>query len=60
MTDLAALSIIDPDADALKDVEGRVAVFLDGEGKLDPLARRVNRLTKGAVERLASSDRWSK
>ena len=58
MTRPADLTFRDPDVEALAEVEGRVAIFVGGDGKLDPLARRVNRLTKGAVERLAGSDRW--
>ncbi|MDA8587131.1 leucyl aminopeptidase, partial [Rhodobacteraceae bacterium] len=35
-----------------------VAVFLSDEGKMDQAARRVNRLTKGALQRLSDSDRF--
>lgn len=35
---------------------GRIAVFLDDEGRMDVSARRVNRLTKGAVARLIKAD----
>ena len=48
------------DLDALKDYAGRIAVFVPTEGKLDPPARRVNRLTKGAVARLIASDGFAK
>jgi leucyl aminopeptidase len=44
------------DADSIAEIEGRVAVFLDPEGAMDPLARRVNRLTRGALARLVESD----
>jgi leucyl aminopeptidase len=44
------------DPDRLAEVEGRLAVFVDPEGKMDPLARRVNRATRGALARLAGSD----
>ena len=39
---------------------GRVAVFLDDEGRMDVSARSVNRLTKGAVTRLIESERFQK
>ncbi|GAA6207605.1 leucyl aminopeptidase [Cognatishimia sp. WU-CL00825] len=38
--------------DEIAAFEGRVAVFVTTEGKMDPSARRVNRLTKGALARL--------
>ena len=60
MTDLPALSFTETDLDAIASAEGAVAVFLTGEGKMDQAARRVNRLTKGAVARLAASERFQK
>ncbi|MBE1293182.1 MAG: leucyl aminopeptidase [Rhodobacteraceae bacterium] len=38
--------------DDIGSVEGRIAVFVPAEGNLDQGARRLNRLTRGAVERL--------
>ncbi|MDE1130536.1 MAG: leucyl aminopeptidase [Ascidiaceihabitans sp.] len=46
--------------DLIADHLGRVAVFLDDEGRMDVSARRVNRLTKGAVARLIESERFQK
>ena len=46
--------------DIIADQIGRVAVFLDDEGRMDVSARRVNRLTKGAVARLIESERFQK
>ena len=60
MTDLPTLDFIETDLDAIAGATGAVAVFLTGEGKMDPAARRVNRLTKGAVARLSESDRFQK
>lgn len=60
MSTLTPISIADTDLDAVAGHAGRVAVFIDGEGKLDPGARRVNRLTKGAIARLVESERWGK
>ncbi len=48
------------DLDAIKDIEGRVSVLVTADGKLDPGARRVNRLTKGALARMVESQRFAK
>jgi len=58
MTNLTPVSFADTDLDAVAAHSGRVAVFIDAEGKLDPGARRVNRLTKGAIARVVESDDW--
>ena len=58
MTELTPISFVENDLDAIATHVGRVAVFVDGEGKVDLAARRVNRLTKGAVARLLESERW--
>ncbi len=42
--------------DEIATFAGRVAVFVTPEGKLDPAARRVNRLTKGAIARLVEDE----
>ena len=41
--------------DALVATEGRIAVLVPPEGKMDVAARRVNRLTKGALARLVEA-----
>ncbi|MEH6647753.1 leucyl aminopeptidase [Sulfitobacter sp.] len=60
MTNLTAITYAETDLDAIAAHEGRVAIFVDAEGKMDLAARRVNRLTKGAVARLIESTRWEK
>ncbi len=60
MTRPAAFRIVETDPAALAEMQGTIAIFVDGEGHLDPLARRVNRLTRGAVERLVASEKWGK
>ena len=55
MTTPAAVQFMDVDLDLIAGMTGRVAVFLDESGKLDQTARRVNRLTKGALERFVES-----
>ncbi|MBO9472261.1 leucyl aminopeptidase [Shimia sp. R10_1] len=38
--------------DEIAKAEGRIAIFIPQEGNLDQGARRINRMTRGAVERL--------
>src|SRR6056297_2999567 len=52
MTSPAAVRFVETDLDAIAAAQGRVAVFVTPEGRLDPAARRVNRLTKGALARM--------
>ncbi|MEM1373034.1 MAG: leucyl aminopeptidase [Pseudomonadota bacterium] len=47
------------DLDAVATHAGQVAVFVEASGKLDQTARRVNRLTKGALERFAESEAFA-
>jgi leucyl aminopeptidase len=56
MTALLETSFEPADAERVATLEGRVALFVDPEGSMDALARRANRLTRGAVARLAASD----
>ncbi|MEL6208023.1 MAG: leucyl aminopeptidase [Pseudomonadota bacterium] len=60
MTDLPACTATALDLDALAAAEGRVAVFATGPDQLDQAARRVNRLTRGALARLLESDAFDK
>ena len=60
MTTPIEISFTETDIDALAEAEGKLAIVVTPEGKLDAAARRVNRLTRGAVQRLASSSRWEK
>ena len=48
------------DLEAIAKFEGRVIVLVGADGKLDQAARRVNRLSKGAVARLAASAAFDK
>ncbi|MFN2327187.1 MAG: M17 family metallopeptidase [Gemmatimonadales bacterium] len=52
MTTLASVNFTETDLDAIATAEGRVAVFVTPDGKLDQAGRRVNRLTKGTLARL--------
>jgi len=58
MTELAQFDVIATDLDQLAMLEGDVAVVVDAEGKLDPAARRINRLTKGALSRYVESESY--
>ena len=60
MSDLPELSFVPIDLDVIKESEGQIAVFLPESGKLDQLARRVNRLTRGALERFAESTAFAR
>ncbi|MRU16908.1 leucyl aminopeptidase [Roseovarius sp. A21] len=60
MTTPVAVTFKETDNEAIAGVEGRVAVIVTPDGKLDLSARRVNRLTKGAVKRLVESEAWGK
>ncbi|WP_299558364.1 leucyl aminopeptidase [uncultured Sulfitobacter sp.] len=60
MTELTSMTFSETDLDAIAAQTGRVAIFVDAKGKLDPGARRVNKMMKGAIARLAESERWNK
>jgi leucyl aminopeptidase len=47
-----SISFIEVDTSTIADAKGRVAIIVDPEGRLDVAARRINRLTKGALARL--------
>ncbi len=51
---------LETDLDALATREGRVAILVGRDGKMDVGTRRVNRLTKGAVARAVESDAFEK
>ena len=44
----------------LEKATGHIVIFIGMDGTLDKVARRVNRLTKGAVDRVAHSDAFQK
>jgi leucyl aminopeptidase len=48
------------DADRIAELDGALAVMVDPEGRLDPLGRKVNRLTRGALARLAEGERFAR
>ncbi len=50
-----SIDFVETDLDALASAEGRIAILVPPEGKLDPAARRINKLTKGALQRLVDA-----
>jgi len=60
MTDLTPITFVETDIEQIAAHQGRIAVFVDPEGRLDAGARRVNRLAKGALARLLESERFEK
>ncbi|MDQ2093217.1 leucyl aminopeptidase [Rhodalgimonas zhirmunskyi] len=60
MAEQLEFNFSETDLDAIAEAVGRVAVIVGAEGKLDPGARRVNRLTKGAVARLIAGEAFEK
>ncbi|WP_212524692.1 leucyl aminopeptidase [Actibacterium sp. MT2.3-13A] len=60
MTTPTSIRFNEIDLEAIAAAAGRVAVFLPADGTLDQAARRVNRLTRGALARFAESEAFSK
>ncbi len=60
MTDLREIRFQATDVDALPEAAGRIAVLIPADGTMSPGARRLNRLTKGAVARAVDSEAWAK
>ena len=60
MTSPAQIRVSEPDIDALAAAKGAIAILVGPEGELDTMARRANKLSRGAVERVAASDSWGK
>ena len=59
MTTLPTISIAPIDLDHLKEFEGLIVVFVPESGKLDQSARRINRHSRGALERFVESETFS-
>ena len=60
MTKPLEIRFVESDAAAIADVSGRVVAFVGSDGAMSPLARRVNRLTKGMLKRVIESDGFGK
>ncbi|SIS92018.1 leucyl aminopeptidase [Roseivivax lentus] len=60
MTELRGITVEQTDLEVLGDAEGRIAVCVSPDGKMSPGARRLNRLSKGAVKRAVESEAFEK
>lgn len=60
MTNPLTINFAEIDLDEIKDMKGKMAVFASADGKIGPMARRVNRLSKAAIARLTESDAFAK
>ncbi|AVO39509.1 leucyl aminopeptidase [Pukyongiella litopenaei] len=60
MTRPTPIRFVETDLDSMAEAEGRVAVLLAPDGRMNPAARRANRLTRGALARLVDSDGFAK
>ncbi len=56
MTQPRAVDFRETDLDAIAAARGRIVVISGAEGRMDKAARRVNRLTRGALARYLESD----
>ena len=55
MTAPVTVSFVGADVSALNEIDGSVVLLASAEGGMDPLGRRINRLTRGAVKRALES-----
>ena len=60
MSDLPNLSFVAADPTAIEQTEGLIVVFVPENGRFDQLARRVNRLTRKALERFVESETFGR
>lgn len=60
MTDICLPTLLAFDAEALATQTGRIVLLMDGDGPATIGARRIDRLTRGAVRRLMASEAWGK
>ncbi|MGV8987359.1 MAG: leucyl aminopeptidase [Cypionkella sp.] len=60
MTEVLTQTLLAFDAEALATQIGRIVILIEGEAPASAGARRVDRLTRGAVRRLLASEAWAK
>ncbi len=60
MTEPISISFIADDKDSVSEITSKISVVMDADGKMNPLTRKVNSLMRGALKRLAESERWEK
>ncbi len=60
MTDIITPSFTPLDIEVIAGAEGRVVVLFEAGGRLGKAARRIDRLTRGALKRLVASEAFAK
>ena len=60
MTAPVQITFATADAGAVADLSGRIAVFLDEAGKIDPAARRLDAKARGLLRRFAASETFAR
>lgn len=60
MTEPLQIRFTEMQLEDLKETEGRLVVFADADGKLSPGARKVNGMTRKALDRVVGSEAWGK
>ncbi|WP_112323868.1 leucyl aminopeptidase [Oceanibium sediminis] len=60
MSKIPPVTFVETDIDALAGAEGTLAVLLGPDGAMDKAARRADRLSRGALKRLADSKHFEK
>ena len=60
MTTPTPIRFADTDLETMATTEGRLALTIPPDGRLDATARRANRLMRGALARLVAAERFSK
>ena len=60
MTELSPANVTELALDAIAAAEGRVVIVVEPDGKLDQAGRRVNRLTRGALQRFVEAEAFEK
>ena len=59
MTELTPITFTETDIEKIASWKGRIAVFLEPDARMDAGARRVNRLSKGALARFAEGKKFA-
>jgi leucyl aminopeptidase len=60
MTRPVEIKVIGTNTEGLAALEGRVAVIVGADGKMDPVAKALNRASKGALARFVGSEAFAK
>ena len=60
MTELTPVEFVETALDEIAKIDGKIVVLVPETGTLDPAARRVNRLCKGAVARAVGTEAFEK